>query len=186
MTESNERLPCNEEGCNAQQVALGLCKRCYQRARYRDHSESALIYQLCRRHGIAPFYIPPAGWLASQLKSQNGRCGVCQSALLGFPNQGMSFRIPLEDGGIASFDNLIMLCRSCWIARGWAYRTEQVDHTKPGGAIRAQRMNSGLSLRKMARRLDMSAQYLSDIERGNRAVPANLPAKVQKALAIVR
>ena len=40
--------------------------------------------------------------------------------------------------------------------------------------MRAVRINAGISLREMARRLNFSAPYLSDIERGRRACPRDV------------
>jgi transcriptional regulator with XRE-family HTH domain len=45
---------------------------------------------------------------------------------------------------------------------------EAIDHIKTGRAARAEREDSGLSLRMTAIRMDISASFLSDLERGRR------------------
>ena len=52
-------------------------------------------------------------------------------------------------------------CRVC------GGRTEEID----GACLREARIEAGISLREMARRLKLSAPYLSDIERNHRAAP---------------
>lgn len=44
----------------------------------------------------------------------------------------------------------------------------ELDEKKYGGALRTLREDAGISLRDMARLLDLSAQYLSDCELGHR------------------
>lgn len=51
-------------------------------------------------------------------------------------------------------------CRTCGHHR----------RVRNGACLRALREHRGLSLREMARRLAWSATYLSDVERGRRAV----------------
>lgn len=47
-----------------------------------------------------------------------------------------------------------------------------------GKSIRQRREQLGISLREMARHLNMSAVYLSDIERGNRPAPSGRLSKI--------
>lgn len=48
--------------------------------------------------------------------------------------------------------------------------------------LRALREASGLSLRKVARRMGISAPYLSDLERGNRHLNPEILQRFQKAI----
>lgn len=48
------------------------------------------------------------------------------------------------------------------------YPTQSVDHIATGKAARKIRTSMGLSLRKAALMMDVSAPYLSDLERGKR------------------
>lgn len=43
-----------------------------------------------------------------------------------------------------------------------------INQSTFGGELREKRIAAGISLRAMAERLDISAAYLSDLERGNR------------------
>jgi transcriptional regulator with XRE-family HTH domain len=44
--------------------------------------------------------------------------------------------------------------------------TQSLDHIAIGAMARQQRERSGFSLREVARRLDLSAAYVSNLERG--------------------
>ena len=186
MTESNEHRLCNEEGCDKPCKALGLCQRHWADARHLAHPEARVSYQIRQRYGLPSFPIIPAGWLAAQSHAQNGACAICKAKLADRLDTRVAFSDPLEDGGEATISNLALLCRSCSVARGSVKRYALTHTSSQELPLRAQRVRAGLSLRKMARRLDMSAQYLSDIERGNRTMPANLPAKIQEVLAIIQ
>ena len=52
-----------------------------------------------------------------------------------------------------------------------------------GGAFRTVREHSGISLREVARRAQISAAYLSDIEHGRRAPSAKTRESLLQALA---
>lgn len=47
-------------------------------------------------------------------------------------------------------------------------RVEQIDHVATGRLMREARKSLGISLREMARRMDVSAPFLSDLESGQR------------------
>jgi transcriptional regulator with XRE-family HTH domain len=46
--------------------------------------------------------------------------------------------------------------------------TNEIDSVKTGAMFRQERQEQSLSLRELARRTDLSAPYLSDLERGRR------------------
>jgi DNA-binding XRE family transcriptional regulator len=48
------------------------------------------------------------------------------------------------------------------------HTVEAIDHAATGQLARQVRIKAGLSLRDMARLLDLSAPYVSDLERGRR------------------
>lgn len=56
---------------------------------------------------------------------------------------------------------------------------QEIDPFALGQTFRAKRMAAGVSLREMARRLDITPAYLSDMERGSRM----LQDQYQKAYA---
>ena len=182
MTRPTERRLCSEQGCCKPRVALGLCKGHWVDARHRAHPEERVSYTIRQRYGLPSFPIIPKGWLAAQSQAQNGACAICKSILADRLDARVTFSDPIEDGGEATISNLVLLCRSCSIARGSVNRYAFADTPSQELPLRAQRVRAGLSLRKMARRLDMSAQYLSDIERGNRPVPINLPRRISDIL----
>lgn len=47
--------------------------------------------------------------------------------------------------------------------------SEEIDHMKTGSGIRRERKTAGISLRAMARAMNLSAPYVSDLELGRRA-----------------
>ena len=57
-----------------------------------------------------------------------------------------------------------------------------VDQTELGYMLRKQRVIQGISLREMARRLKVSAPYLSDLELGRRNFDLELVERYLKAL----
>lgn len=63
---------------------------------------------------------------------------------------------------------------------------DSYDKNTFGNCIKIQREELGLSIREVARRIDISAAYLSDIEKGNRYAPSknNVIEKLIKALNI--
>ena len=52
-----------------------------------------------------------------------------------------------------------------------------------GAAYRSTRIKRGLSLREVARRMNISAMYLCDLERGRRAWHDEIRNKIEKAMA---
>lgn len=67
-------------------------------------------------------------------------------------------------------------CRTC--GQSWRVRD--------GGYLRILREESGLSLREVARRLKISAPYLSDIERNRRGISETFWCNYRLALKGVR
>jgi transcriptional regulator with XRE-family HTH domain len=57
-----------------------------------------------------------------------------------------------------------------------------IDHKATGLSFRKERTQKRISLREMARRLKISAPYLSDLERGNRNWSEELAGKYLEAL----
>ena len=53
-----------------------------------------------------------------------------------------------------------------------------------GSEVRTVRQGKGITLRDMARRIGISAVYLSDMERGNRPVSPKHLAKIKRELEI--
>ena len=47
-------------------------------------------------------------------------------------------------------------------------KLERIDNIKTGSALRKVRESKNISLRILAKRMEISAGYLSDLERGNR------------------
>ena len=139
---------------------------------------SALTYNVRSFYGLPNFPMIPDGWIAAQQRRQLHSCPRCSLPLADRSRFRCVFSVPLDKGGSASVDNLVLICRSCSMAPVGRLRTNDDDPISDGSPIRQQRMQSGLSLRLMSRQLGISAQYLSDIERGRRAVPADLPGKV--------
>ena len=186
MANPTERGPCSEPDCGKPYLAKGLCKRHYQRQRRQDNPESALTYSVRSFYGLPNFPMIPDGWIAAQQRRQLHSCPRCSLPLADRSRFRCVFSVPLDKGGSASVDNLILICRSCSMAPVGRLRTNDDDPISGGSPIRQQRMQSGLSLRLMSRQLGISAQYLSDIERGRRAAPLDMPAKIQEVLEIVR
>jgi len=60
---------------------------------------------------------------------------------------------------------------------------KQLDQAAIGDELRALRRAAGKSLRDIASALDISAPYLSDLERGNRNWSANRIQQFKKAVA---
>lgn len=56
------------------------------------------------------------------------------------------------------------------------------DHRSLGAALRRLREEAGIALKEAARRMDISAPYLSDLERGNRFWNEALRDKFLKAI----
>jgi predicted transcriptional regulator len=64
-------------------------------------------------------------------------------------------------------------------------KTYQIDHAKAGSVVRHQRLKAKLSLRSLAEQLNVSAPFLSDMERGFRCWSEerfNLAIKIIKQL----
>lgn len=61
-------------------------------------------------------------------------------------------------------------------------QTVLIDHIKTGARVRNARLRAGVSLRELARRLNLSAPFVSDLERGRRNWTTTLLGKVNKAL----
>ena len=57
-----------------------------------------------------------------------------------------------------------------------------IDHAATGTAFRAKRMASNLTLRALAREMDVSASYVSDLERGKRPWSDKLVFRYDSAL----
>lgn len=55
-----------------------------------------------------------------------------------------------------------------------------------GESLRQRREQLGISLRQMAKRVGMSAVYLSDIERGIRSAPSGINSKIDYMSALSR
>lgn len=47
-------------------------------------------------------------------------------------------------------------------------KIDAIDHFHAGAIVRVRRILRGLSLRKLAKAMDISAMFLSDLERGKR------------------
>ena len=60
--------------------------------------------------------------------------------------------------------------------------TITIDHKATGKAIRKYREVEGISLREVARRMDVSAPYICDLELGRRPWSESKVAKYIKAL----
>jgi transcriptional regulator with XRE-family HTH domain len=58
------------------------------------------------------------------------------------------------------------------------------DHVKTGAAMKLLRKSNNVSLREMARRLNFSAPYISDLEHGNRNWTDKKIADYQSALSL--
>lgn len=56
------------------------------------------------------------------------------------------------------------------------------DHALCGQMVRQARKGGGITLRELSRRLNISAPYLSDLERGNRKWNSDLFRKVWEAV----
>lgn len=56
------------------------------------------------------------------------------------------------------------------------------DNDACGAMARTERCQKGISLREVARRMDISAMFLSDLERGNRGWTKQLVKKFNRAL----
>jgi transcriptional regulator with XRE-family HTH domain len=50
----------------------------------------------------------------------------------------------------------------------WTIRLTKINHRAAGKIVRDARKRAGVSLRELARRMDISAPYLSDMELGKR------------------
>lgn len=61
---------------------------------------------------------------------------------------------------------------------------KEPDLQEIGGRIRDARVNAGLTLRELARRLDMSPVYISDIENGNREIQGDKAQRLMTHLGI--
>lgn len=59
---------------------------------------------------------------------------------------------------------------------------KEIDPHKTGFRARIERQRHGLTLREVARRMDVSAAYVSDIERGNRGWTIKLAIRYLAAL----
>lgn len=57
-----------------------------------------------------------------------------------------------------------------------------IDNAATGRALRTMRTKKCVSLRELARRMEITAPYLCDLERGNRNWNDDLFARYQKAL----
>lgn len=57
-----------------------------------------------------------------------------------------------------------------------------IDHKATGEYARKARKREGLSLREVARRMGMSAAFISDLERGNRNWTEELAAKYGRTI----
>ncbi len=68
---------------------------------------------------------------------------------------------------------------SCLIAKRMV---REIDHAATGRRARQARTATGLSLREVARRMSVSAPYLSDLERGRRAWNENRAQRYVEAL----
>lgn len=61
-----------------------------------------------------------------------------------------------------------------------------IDHFSTGASYRAVRCGAGKSLKAIAKRMGVSASYLSDLERGRRNWDAGLAERADKAFASAR
>lgn len=58
--------------------------------------------------------------------------------------------------------------KSAWTGPLVYKQVEQIDHKATGNAMRQLRKSHSISLREIARRMKLSAPFISDLERGNR------------------
>jgi transcriptional regulator with XRE-family HTH domain len=61
-------------------------------------------------------------------------------------------------------------------------RAVRIDHVATGEQVRAARKAAGISLREMARRIEFSAPYLSDLENGRRNWNSEMLARYEQQI----
>ena len=74
------------------------------------------------------------------------------------------------------------LVGSCLIAKRMVW---EIDHESTGRRARQAREKAGLSLREIARRMGVSAPYLSDLERGRRPWNADRAPNATRAIVMI-
>jgi hypothetical protein len=73
------------------------------------------------------------------------------------------------------------LTKTAWPGPLVYHTVEQIDHVATGAAMRQLRKAHNISLREIARRMDFSAPFVSDLERGRRNWNAKLATDYMKA-----
>jgi|HubBroStandDraft_1064217.scaffolds.fasta_scaffold02417_3 transcriptional regulator with XRE-family HTH domain len=76
---------------------------------------------------------------------------------------------------------MIELRKTAWAGPLVYHTVEQIDHVATGAAMRQLRKAHNISLREIARRMGLSAPFISDLERGRRNWNANMALQYMKA-----
>lgn len=73
------------------------------------------------------------------------------------------------------------LKKTAWAGPLVYHTVEQIDHAATGATMRQLRTAHSISMREIARRMNLSAPFVSDLERGRRNWTAKLAMEYMKA-----
>ena len=105
----------------------GCASSIIQAQRRQDHPGNALTHNVRSFYGLPNFPMIPDGWIAAQQRRQLHSCPRCSLPLADRSRFRCVFSVPLDKGGSASVDNLILICRSCSMAPVGRLRTNDDD-----------------------------------------------------------
>ena len=138
MVSPTERSPCSEPDCGKPSTWPKGCASQHYAAQWRrDHPENALTLQRAILLRPAQFPHDPR-WLDSRTAAACNfySCPRCSLPLADRSRFRCVFSVPLDEGGSASVDNLILICRSCSMAPVGRLQTKDDDPFSDGSPIR--------------------------------------------------